>query len=85
MTPIPVWPGEFVSLGETRVFVRTAPATSAATDTTAEPVVCVHGFCQSSAYWAPTLDRLAETGVAGIAVDNRGNTAVGMTTPLSRG
>ncbi len=32
-------------------------------------VVCVHGFCQSSAYWAPTLDRLSESGVAGIAVD----------------
>jgi pimeloyl-ACP methyl ester carboxylesterase len=32
-------------------------------------VVCVHGFCQSSAYWAPTLDRLAELGVGGIAVD----------------
>jgi len=26
-------------------------------------VVCIHGFCQSSAYWAPTLDRLAATGV----------------------
>src|SRR5580658_7833905 len=32
-------------------------------------VVCVHGFCQSSAYWEPTLDRLAELGVGGIAVD----------------
>ena len=27
MTPNPVWPGEFVSLRETEVFVRTAPAT----------------------------------------------------------
>ena len=33
------------------------------------PVVFVHGFCQSSAYWAPTLERVAERGVAGIAVD----------------
>src|SRR4029450_12161615 len=24
--------------------------------------VCVHGYCQSSAYWAPTLDRLAAAG-----------------------
>ena len=32
-------------------------------------VVCIHGFCQSSAYWAPTLDRLAVSGIAGIAVD----------------
>lgn len=33
------------------------------------PVVCIHGFCQSSAYWAPTLDRLAAQGVAALAVD----------------
>jgi pimeloyl-ACP methyl ester carboxylesterase len=33
------------------------------------PVVCVHGFCQSSAYWEPTLDRLAESGRAAIAPD----------------
>jgi pimeloyl-ACP methyl ester carboxylesterase len=33
------------------------------------PVVCLHGFCQSSAYWEPTLDRLAESGHAAIAPD----------------
>lgn len=33
------------------------------------PVVCLHGFCQSSAYWEPTLDRLAESGRAAIAPD----------------
>ncbi len=33
------------------------------------PVVFVHGFCQSSAYWAPTLDRIAEHGIQGLAVD----------------
>jgi pimeloyl-ACP methyl ester carboxylesterase len=32
-------------------------------------VVCVHGFCQSSAYWRPTLDRLAAAGARGIALD----------------
>ena len=32
-------------------------------------IVFVHGFCQSSAYWAPTLERVAEHGVRGIAVD----------------
>jgi pimeloyl-ACP methyl ester carboxylesterase len=32
-------------------------------------VVCVHGFCQSSAYWAPTLDRLAAQGAAALAPD----------------
>jgi pimeloyl-ACP methyl ester carboxylesterase len=36
----------------------------------AEPaVLCVHGYCQSSAYWAPTLDRLARAGVRGLAPD----------------
>lgn len=33
------------------------------------PVVFVHGFCQSSAYWAPSLDRVAERGVRGLALD----------------
>ena len=33
------------------------------------PVVFVHGFCQSSAYWAPSLERVAEQGVHGLAVD----------------
>jgi pimeloyl-ACP methyl ester carboxylesterase len=32
-------------------------------------VLCVHGYCQSSAYWAPTLDRLARAGVRGLAPD----------------
>ena len=32
-------------------------------------VVFVHGFCQSSAYWAPTLERVAERGIHGLAVD----------------
>jgi len=35
----------------------------------APAVVCLHGFCQSSAYWAPTLDRLAAAGVRGVAPD----------------
>jgi pimeloyl-ACP methyl ester carboxylesterase len=32
-------------------------------------VLCVHGYCQSSAYWAPTLGRLALAGVRGLAPD----------------
>jgi pimeloyl-ACP methyl ester carboxylesterase len=35
----------------------------------APPVVCLHGFCQSSEYWTPTLERLAATGVHGLAPD----------------
>jgi pimeloyl-ACP methyl ester carboxylesterase len=32
-------------------------------------VVCLHGFCQSSHYWTPTLDRLAARGARGLAPD----------------
>ena len=32
-------------------------------------VVCVHGFCQSSAYWQSTLDELAAAGARGVAPD----------------
>ena len=32
-------------------------------------VVCLHGFCQSSQYWARTLDRLAARGARGLAPD----------------
>jgi 3-oxoadipate enol-lactonase len=32
-------------------------------------VIFIHGFCQSSAYWAPTLDRIAAEGLRGYAPD----------------
>jgi pimeloyl-ACP methyl ester carboxylesterase len=32
-------------------------------------VLFVHGYCQSSAYWAPTVERIAQQGGHGIAVD----------------
>ena len=35
----------------------------------APAVLCVHGYCQSSAYWAPTLERLAPAGARGLAPD----------------
>ncbi len=36
----------------------------------AEPaVLCVHGYCQSSAYWAPTVERLAAAGARALAPD----------------
>jgi pimeloyl-ACP methyl ester carboxylesterase len=31
--------------------------------------VFVHGFCQSSQYWAPTVERVAAAGMRGLAVD----------------
>lgn len=36
------------------------------------PVLCLHGFCQSSAYWLPTLERLAAEGRAALAPDLAG-------------
>ena len=33
------------------------------------PIVFVHGFCQSSAYWAPTLELIAGRGHGAVAVD----------------
>jgi pimeloyl-ACP methyl ester carboxylesterase len=32
-------------------------------------VLCVHGYCQSSEYWKPTIERLAEAGVQTLAPD----------------
>jgi 3-oxoadipate enol-lactonase len=32
-------------------------------------VLCIHGNCQSSAYWAPTVKRLGEVGRRGLAPD----------------
>jgi pimeloyl-ACP methyl ester carboxylesterase len=32
-------------------------------------VVFIHGFCQSSAYWAPTVERLVKAGVGAFAPD----------------
>ena len=62
MAPIPVWPGEFVSLGDTQVYVRTAPATGATTSTDTDPaeqVVCVHGFGGSANNWTDLMALLS--------------------------
>ncbi|HEY2279314.1 MAG TPA: alpha/beta fold hydrolase, partial [Streptosporangiaceae bacterium] len=65
MAPIPVWPGEFVSLGDTQVYVRTAPATGATTTDTnhagppVEQVVCVHGFGGSANNWTDLMALLS--------------------------
>jgi 3-oxoadipate enol-lactonase len=36
---------------------------------TGPAVLFIHGFCQSSAYWAPTVERLAKHGVGAYAPD----------------
>jgi pimeloyl-ACP methyl ester carboxylesterase len=49
--PIPHWPGEFVSLGDYKVFVRRAPGSG-------EPALCVHGLVGSSRNWTDLMDLL---------------------------
>jgi pimeloyl-ACP methyl ester carboxylesterase len=67
MAPNPVWPGEFVSLGETEVFVRTASA--AGENPAAEPVLCVHGFGGSSTNWTDLMHLLSHPAADGAAAD----------------
>jgi pimeloyl-ACP methyl ester carboxylesterase len=55
--PIPPWPGEFVSLGRSEVFVRSAPP-PAEPGQSAEPALCVHGLAGSSTNWTDLMDLL---------------------------
>jgi pimeloyl-ACP methyl ester carboxylesterase len=50
--PIPHWPGEFVSLGDHQVYVRSAPGDGG------EPALCVHGLAGSSRNWTDLMDLL---------------------------
>jgi pimeloyl-ACP methyl ester carboxylesterase len=50
--PIPHWPGEFVSLGDYQVYVRSVP------DGEGEPALCVHGLAGSSRNWTDLMDLL---------------------------
>jgi pimeloyl-ACP methyl ester carboxylesterase len=54
--PIPVWPGELVSLGDMEIFVRTAPAR----EHDAEPAVFVHGLAGSAANWTDLMGLLRD-------------------------
>jgi pimeloyl-ACP methyl ester carboxylesterase len=68
--PIPLWPGEFVSLGPDKgdIYVRSAAPpgqsstaeSSTAESSTAEPALCVHGFAGSSANWTDLMASLSE-------------------------
>jgi pimeloyl-ACP methyl ester carboxylesterase len=73
MAPIPVWPGEFVSLGETKVFVRTAPAAGPVSRQAAEPVVCVHGFGGSSNNWTDLMALLSGSAREGQQAQDHGD------------
>jgi pimeloyl-ACP methyl ester carboxylesterase len=57
--PIPLWPGEFVSLGtDGDVFVRIAAPAPPGNDG-AEPALCVHGFGGSSTNWTDLMHLLS--------------------------
>ncbi len=67
--PIAAWPGELVSLGHVRVFVRKVRAMSGA-----EPAVFVHGLGGSATNWTDLMGLLSEPrgdapALAGEAVD----------------
>ena len=59
--PIPVWPGQFVSLPDGDVFVRTAPVPPDARES-AEPALFVHGFGGSSTNWTDLMYHLTTPG-----------------------
>jgi pimeloyl-ACP methyl ester carboxylesterase len=49
--PIPHWPGEFVSLGDHQVYLRSVPIEG-------EPALCLHGLVGSSRNWTDLMDLL---------------------------
>lgn len=62
--PIPAWPGELVTLPTGKIYVRSAPAGTAATGS-AEPAVFVHGLGGSATNWTDLMDLLRQPAVAG--------------------
>ena len=59
--PIPAWPGELVDLPSHRVWVRSAPASSAP----AEPALFVHGLGGSATNWTDLMGILSTPGAGG--------------------
>jgi pimeloyl-ACP methyl ester carboxylesterase len=60
--PIPHWPGEFVCLGDHRVYLRSVP------DEGGQPALCLHGLAGSSRNWTDLMD-LLRPGLAADALD----------------
>jgi pimeloyl-ACP methyl ester carboxylesterase len=60
-TPIPHWPGDLVSLGDTQVYVREAPGDG-------EPALYVHGLAGAATNWTDLMGELSDL-VDGAAID----------------
>ncbi|MCW2912542.1 MAG: hydrolase, alpha [Actinomycetia bacterium] len=60
-TPIPHWPGDLVSLGDTQVYVREAPGDG-------EPALYVHGLAGAATNWTDLMGDLSDV-VDGAAID----------------
>jgi pimeloyl-ACP methyl ester carboxylesterase len=60
-TPIPPWPGDLVSLGDTQVYVREAPGAG-------EPALYVHGLAGAATNWTDLMGELSDI-VDGAAID----------------
>ncbi len=87
--PVPAWPGEFVSLADGEVFVRTAPAAPGAgygPGAAAEPALFVHGFGGSSTNWTDLMHLLSTAaGGAGLACDALDLPGFGHSPPAAAG
>jgi pimeloyl-ACP methyl ester carboxylesterase len=60
-TPIPHWPGDLVSLGDTQVYVREASGHG-------EPALYVHGLAGAATNWTDLMGELSDV-VDGAAID----------------
>ncbi|HEY7486289.1 MAG TPA: alpha/beta fold hydrolase [Streptosporangiaceae bacterium] len=64
--PIPIWPGEEISLGDRSVFVRSAPGSNGSGP--AEAGLYVHGLAGSATNWTDLMAQLSDV-LAGDAID----------------
>jgi len=67
VTPIPIWPGEPIEVGDRAVYVRRAPSTAERP----EPAVFVHGLGGSSTNWTDLMGELRDV-LDGRALDLSG-------------
>ena len=67
-SPIPAWPGRFITAGGIELFVRSAPA-----EPGAQPALCVHGLGGASTNWTDLMDQLRRPDPPGRNGDSAGD------------